>query len=192
MRQPASSSRRHFIATAIIFDTMAFVRSAVALLLLVLCKPSHAFYNPSIKTGQVAKASTTQLQMFDFLKAGKQALVKSLAGDYDQAAVRARLNSLINDNPVFMLSFTTCPYCVKAKAVLDAKGTKYTVVEADVDSDGKALRAELGELEGRTSVPAIWIGGKFVGGCNDGPMGGLVKLDDQGKLDAMLQSVGAL
>ena len=61
-----------------------------------------------------------------------------------------------------------------------------------MDLDGKALRAELGELEGRTSVPAIWIGGDFVGGCNDGPSGGLVTLDDQGTLDAMLQSVGAL
>ena len=87
---------------------MTFFRSSAALFVLVLCKSSHAFLNPSINAVQVAKAcSTTQLQMFDFLKAGKQALVKSLAGDYDEAAVRARLNSLINDNPVFMLSFTT-------------------------------------------------------------------------------------
>lgn len=76
--------------------------------------------------------------------------------------------------------------------MLDAKSAKYTVLECDVDSDGKALRAEMGELVGRTSVPAIWIGGDFVGGCNDGPMGGLVKLNDEGKLDGMLQSVGAL
>lgn len=45
---------------------------------------------------------------------------------------------------------------------------------------------------GRTSVPAIWIDGQFVGGCNDGPMGGLVSLDESGKLDGMLSAVGAI
>lgn len=57
----------------------------------------------------MAKAATTTTQrgMFDFLKQGKQALVKTLAGDYDEEVVRARLNSLISDNPVIMLSFTT-------------------------------------------------------------------------------------
>lgn len=75
---------------------------------------------------------------------------------------------------------------------MDGKKAKYTVVECDKDPDGKAIRAELGDMVGRTSVPAIWIGGTFVGGCNDGPLGGIVKLDEQGKLDGMLQSVGAI
>lgn len=63
---------------------------------------------------------------------------------------------------------------------------EYKVVELDQDPDGKAIRAVMGERLGRTSVPAIWIGGEFIGGCNDGPMGGLVSLDESGKLDAML------
>lgn len=180
---------RHHPATNL---TMTIFRPAAVLLLILLCKSAHTFLKPSIYAVHAAKASTTQLRMFDFINEGKIALVKTLAGDYDEVAVRARLNGLVNDNPVFMLSFTTCPYCIKAKEVLDSKGAKYTVVEADVDRDGKALRAELGELVGRTSVPAIWIGGDFVGGCNDGPMGGVVKLNDEGKLDGMLQSVGAL
>lgn len=58
--------------------------------------------------------------------------------------------------------------------------------------DGKAIRAEMASTIGRTSVPAIWIGGKFIGGCNDGPMGGIIKLDDEQKLDAMLADVGAI
>jgi len=53
------------------------------------------------------------------------------------------------------------------------------------------LRAELGFLVGRTSVPAVWIGGRFVGGCNDGAPG-LLPLDRTGELDAMLRSAGAL
>eukprot|EP00979_Chaetoceros_neogracilis_P011474 scaffold2837_cov249-Chaetoceros_neogracile.AAC.6 len=108
-----------------------------------------------------------------FLKDGKKNLVKSQAGDYDAAAIQTRIKSL-------------------AKAVLDEKGAKYTVVELDQDTDGKAIRAEMADLVGRTSVPAIWIGGEFVGGCNDGPMGGINSLVETNKLDGMLESVGAL
>jgi glutaredoxin len=75
---------------------------------------------------------------------------------------------------------------------LDGIGAKYTVVELDTDMDGKAIRAEMADLIGRTSVPAIWIGKEFIGGCNDGPMGGVVKLNESGKLKSLLQGVGAL
>jgi Glutaredoxin len=80
------------------------------------------------------------------LKEAKQALVKSFAGDYDQAAVRAQLDGLIAEHPVLMLSFTTCPFCIKAKSILDAQQAKYHVVECDVDVNGKSLRPQLGRL----------------------------------------------
>lgn len=41
-------------------------------------------------------------------------------------------------------------------------------VELDERQDGNAIRYELSQMTGRTSVPQIWIGGEFVGGCNDG------------------------
>jgi len=47
-------------------------------------------------------------------------------------------------------------------------------------------------MMGRTSVPAIWIGGQFVGGCNDGPMGGVMKLNEADKLDALLKDVASI
>ena len=159
----------------------------VGALFLVLQIP-HAFLSPKNRS---IRRVETQRHVFDFLKNGKQALVKSLAGDYDKAAVRGRINNLIEENPVLMLSFTTCPYCIKAKACLDAKNIKYTVVELDTDAQGKAIRAELGDMVGRTSVPAIWIGKEFIGGCNDGPMGGVLQLDNVGRLDQMLKAAGA-
>ena len=58
--------------------------------------------------------------------------------------------------------------------------------------DGKAIRAEMADVIGRTSVPAIWIDGVFIGGCNDGPLGGIVKLNDSGELDPMLKAVNAI
>ena len=65
----------------------------------------------------------------------------------------------------------------------------YTVVELDQDSDGQAIRAVMADMLGRTSVPAIWIGGNFIGGCNDGgPDGrGIVQLNDDGDLAHMLE-----
>ncbi|KAG7368965.1 dithiol-glutaredoxin protein [Nitzschia inconspicua] len=143
-------------------------------------------------TSSPSSSSSTQVGLMNFLNDGKKALVKSLAGEYDATAIQTRINGLIDDNPVLMFSFTTCPFCIKAKQVLDDLGAKYTVIELDTDPDGKAIRAEMADFVGRTSVPAIWIAGQFVGGCNDGPMGGLVKLNDSGKLDGMLREVGAL
>ena len=132
--------------------------------------------------------------MFEMFNEGKKLLVKKLAGDYDEAAIRSRIDALVTENQVLMLSFTTCPFCIKAKEILDAKpSVKYTVVELDQDSEGKAIRAVMGDMLGRTSVPAIWIGGTFIGGCNDGPLGGgLVQLNESGELDSMLRTANAM
>jgi len=56
--------------------------------------------------------------------------------------------------------------------------------------EGKALRAQLGVMTGRTSVPNIWIAGEGIGGCNDGP--GIMTLEKEGKLDGMLKAAGVL
>jgi len=75
---------------------------------------------------------------------------------------------------------------------LDQKGAKYTVVELDKEEDGKAIRAEMGDMLGRTSVPAIWIKGTYIGGCNDGPLGGINTLNSNKELDGMLKSARAM
>jgi len=54
-------------------------------------------YDTSIGVGNI-------LGLFD---EGKKKLVKSLAGEYDAAAIQDRVNKLIDDNPVLMFSFTT-------------------------------------------------------------------------------------
>lgn len=178
----------------IAFNNFRLLIASALLASVFLAETSTAFVQASIPSDRVSASSTssTSVGIGNFFQEGKKKLVKSLAGEYDVEAVRARTNGLINDNSVLMLSFTTCPFCVKAKGVLDGMNAKYTVVELDADPDGKAIRAEMGDLIGRTSVPAIWIGQEFVGGCNDGPMGGVVKLNEEGKLEGMLKDVGAL
>ena len=86
------------------------------------------------------------------------------------------------------INITQYPYQYKAKKLLDEKGAKYTAIELDKESDGKAIRAVMGDTLGRTSVPAIWIKGQFIGGFNDGPSkyNGLNSLNTNGELDRLL------
>lgn len=72
-----------------------------------------------------------------------------------------------------------CPYCVRAKALLDAKDVDYT--EHDLTSDEEGRVALVAKSGGRRTVPQIFIGGKPIGGCDD-----LYLLEEQGKLDALL------
>jgi glutaredoxin 3 len=80
--------------------------------------------------------------------------------------------------PVVIYSSDYCPYCVRAKQLLERKGVAYQ--ERCVDGNAP-LRSEMTRLAGRSSVPQIWIGDTHVGGCDD-----LYALERQGKLDALL------
>ena len=63
-------------------------------------------------------------------------------------------------------------------------------------SEGNPLRAELGRMVGRTSVPCVFIGGAYVGGFDGGVDGaaspGILDLAFQGKLRPLLEDAGAL
>lgn len=78
---------------------------------------------------------------------------------------------------VYTTSF--CPYCVRAKSLLRAKGVPFSEIDVTDDDD---LRAKMVELAGgRRTVPEIFINGKIVGGYDE-----LRALEVQGKLDALL------
>jgi len=124
------------------------------------------------------------------LGGAKQWLAERVAGEYDVEAVEQRLQATIASEPVVLFSFSSCPFCKKAKELLTAKGATFTVVELDEDVDGAALRAQLGRRTGRTSVPSVWVGSEYLGGMNDGP--GLGPLDAAGALDPKLRAVGAI
>lgn len=78
----------------------------------------------------------------------------------------------------------TCPFCIRAKALLHEKNAAYT--EIDVGAD-PALRAQMTQrANGRRTVPQIFIGERHVGGCDD-----LFALDRDGKLDSLLGGLHA-
>ena len=62
------------------------------------------------------------------------------------------------------------------------------VLELDnMGEEGAAIQAALTQLTGSRTVPSVWIGNKYVGGCDDS-----MALDRSGKLDGMLKEAGAL
>ena len=81
---------------------------------------------------------------------------------------------------VVIYSSDYCPYCMRAKQLLNNKGVAFNEIKVDGEP---ALRAEMVRKAGQTSVPQIWIGSTHVGGCDD-----LFALDRAGKLDALLKA----
>ena len=71
-----------------------------------------------------------------------------------------------------------CPFCIRAKALLQQKGVQYD--EIPVDGDPVA-RQQMAERAGATSVPQIWINEQHVGGYDQ-----LSGLERSGELDRLL------
>jgi len=74
---------------------------------------------------------------------------------------------------------TFCPYCWRAKLLLESKGVEYK--EIGVDFGGEVKQIMIQRANGRTTVPQIFVGELHIGGCDD-----LVALDRDGKLDELL------
>jgi glutaredoxin 3 len=81
---------------------------------------------------------------------------------------------------VIMYLTDWCPFCARARSLLERKGAKFEVI--DVDQRPEA-RAEMMARSGRRTVPQIFIGDTHVGGCDD-----LYALDAAGGLDPLLKS----
>jgi glutaredoxin 3 len=82
---------------------------------------------------------------------------------------------------VKMYTTAVCPYCIRAKQILKARGVEQ-IEEIRIDVDPTA-RAHMMEVTGRRTVPQIFIGDTHVGGCDD-----LVALDSRGGLLPLLQA----
>lgn len=72
-----------------------------------------------------------------------------------------------------------CPYCARAKALLDSKGADYQ--EIDLTMDRAGFDAMVARAGGSRTVPQIFIDGQHIGGSDD-----LAALDARGGLDPLL------
>lgn len=74
-----------------------------------------------------------------------------------------------------------CPYCVRAKKLLDSKGAAYE--EYDITMGGPKRAEMIQRANGRITVPQVFIDGHHVGGSDD-----LAALDARGGLDPLLKA----
>ena len=81
--------------------------------------------------------------------------------------------------PVKMYTTAACPYCIRAKQILKARGVE-EIDEVRVDMQPEE-RAKMMQATGRRTVPQIFIGDTHVGGCDE-----LVALDSRGGLMPLL------
>ena len=73
-----------------------------------------------------------------------------------------------------------CPYCQRAKGLLERKGAKFR--EINVEDDPNSRSEMVARSNGRRTVPQIFIGDTHVGGCDE-----LLELERDGRLDRILQ-----
>lgn len=114
----------------------------------------------------------------------KQFVADIVAGnEYDTEVTKDTIQQFIASDTVTMFSFTTCPFCRRAKDVLDDAKISYKALELDElpGNEGNEIRAQLGKLTRRTSVPCIFVNEECIGGCNDGTPG-LLPLLESGEL----------
>jgi glutaredoxin 3 len=80
---------------------------------------------------------------------------------------------------VEIYTWRTCPFCIRAKALLKAKGATFT--EYSIDGD-EAARDKMAERSGgRRSVPQVFVNDQHLGGCDD-----IHALDRAGELETLL------
>ena len=83
---------------------------------------------------------------------------------------------------VVIYSSNYCPFCIRAKQLLQSKGLVFEELVVDGDPE---LRQQMMQKSGRHTVPQIWVGTTHVGGCDD-----LFALERAGEFDALVQSAG--
>lgn len=80
---------------------------------------------------------------------------------------------------VKIYSTTVCPYCVRAKQLLERKGVAYT--DINLSQEDPQVRLDLMQRTNHRTVPQIFINDQFIGGFDQ-----LYALEREGKLDQLL------
>lgn len=80
---------------------------------------------------------------------------------------------------VEIYTWSTCPFCIRAKALLKQKGVEFT--EYNLDGDEAARDEMAARTGGPRSLPQIFIDDRHIGGCDD-----LYGLEADGQLGPLL------
>ncbi|MGB3492882.1 MAG: glutaredoxin 3 [Elainellaceae cyanobacterium] len=82
---------------------------------------------------------------------------------------------------VEIYTWSTCPFCIRAKSLLDKKGVDFT--EYCIDGDAEARDVMTKRAQGRRSLPQIFINDEPIGGCDE-----IHALERQKQLDPLLSA----
>ena len=106
------------------------------------------------------------------------------------SATRSRIDNLLKEKKVVVISKSYCPFCKKAKQVLakyNIPKENIEILEIESDSDCEEIQKYMQVLTGGRSVPRVFIGGKCIGGGDE-----TQALHNKGKLEPLLKGVGAV
>ena len=119
---------------------------------------------------------------------------EALGDETTRAAAAAQLDADIASAPVVVYTYGLSPFSSEAIALLDAEGVTYKNIPLGQEwfllgAQASAVRAELLDRHGFSSLPHVFVGGRSVGGLYSGPTAdapGLVALREDGRLAKML------
>ena len=92
------------------------------------------------------------------------------------------MNRSIHDSGITTVEIYTwrfCPFCLRAKALLNEKGVQFKEYSIDGDNDARTKMSE--RAEGRRTVPQIFINGESIGGCDE-----LYELESKHELNELI------
>merc|ERR1712156_783661 len=101
-------------------------------------------------------------------------------------SVKAQMDQLIKEYPVFVISKSYCPFCTMAKNALKnyaIPGDKIKVMEIENNKDCSEIQDYMSQLTGARSVPRVFIGGECIGGGS-----GTKALHQSGELEKRIQA----
>eukprot|EP00740_Mantoniella_antarctica_P003622 CAMPEP_0181365662 /NCGR_PEP_ID=MMETSP1106-20121128/10212_1 /TAXON_ID=81844 /ORGANISM="Mantoniella antarctica, Strain SL-175" /LENGTH=180 /DNA_ID=CAMNT_0023480803 /DNA_START=41 /DNA_END=583 /DNA_ORIENTATION=+ len=107
------------------------------------------------------------------------------SGEGTGSEMRALVLKKNADNPVTVWSKSWCPFCNQVKAMFDKLGVPYLAMELDNFHEEADILTALVELTEQRTVPNIFIGGQYVGGCDTA-----MDLNRSGELTKMLEAAG--
>ena len=106
------------------------------------------------------------------------------------SAVKEKIDTLLQENKVVVISKSYCPFCKKAKQVLakyNIPNEHIAILEIESDFSCEEIQKYMQVLTGGRSVPRVFIGGKCIGGGDE-----TMDLHNNGQLASLLKNVGAL
>eukprot|EP01089_Gocevia_fonbrunei_P007822 TRINITY_DN19130_c0_g1_i1.p1 TRINITY_DN19130_c0_g1~~TRINITY_DN19130_c0_g1_i1.p1 ORF type:complete len:112 (-),score=20.92 TRINITY_DN19130_c0_g1_i1:78-413(-) len=103
------------------------------------------------------------------------------AGEAEET-VKRYVSDVHQVHALVIWSKTYCGYCAKVKRLFDHLNKPYKSIELDTMNEGSKIQQHLQQLTGQTTVPSIWIRGKYIGGCDT-----TLKLYKEGKLKDLFE-----